>query len=196
METFTIGLADQWWLRVLGRNPLIRRSDRIEALVVCLAVLLCVVAIPIAAAVGTAVHDVRMRYYAEQAQARHQVTATAGEDALVEFQPNHVSFSARTSWTFAGRKHADVVAWSDRVKSGDQQTIWVNDAGDDVGPPPSPRQATSDGIGAAFAAWSLVAAASAVSVYVVRRRLERWRFAQWDREITASRENNGTQHRE
>ena len=61
---------------VVGRNPLIRISDRVEALVLVLAVVVSLLAIPIAAAVGTAVHDSRSSLYAEQAQARRMVTAT------------------------------------------------------------------------------------------------------------------------
>ena len=29
MQTFTIGLGRLWWVRVLGRNPLVRRSDHV-----------------------------------------------------------------------------------------------------------------------------------------------------------------------
>jgi hypothetical protein len=38
MQTFTLGLRRSWWIRVLGRNPLVRTSDRVEALVLALAV--------------------------------------------------------------------------------------------------------------------------------------------------------------
>jgi hypothetical protein len=48
VETFTIGLGDRWWSRVWSRNPLVRRTDRIEVMVLSLAVLLTVVAMPIA----------------------------------------------------------------------------------------------------------------------------------------------------
>jgi hypothetical protein len=47
MQTFTLGLRRIWWIRVLGRNPLVRTSDRVEALVLALAFL--VIAVGIAA---------------------------------------------------------------------------------------------------------------------------------------------------
>ena len=53
MQTFTIGLGRGWWVRLLGRNPLVRSSDRIEVMVLSLAVLLTVVAVPVAGAIGT-----------------------------------------------------------------------------------------------------------------------------------------------
>ena len=61
MQTFTIGLGRGWWVRLLGRNPLVRSSDRIEVMVLSLAVLLTVVAVPVAGAIGTSVYDARTR---------------------------------------------------------------------------------------------------------------------------------------
>ena len=39
MQTFAIGLGRGWAVRLLGRNPLVRSSDRIEVMVLGLAVL-------------------------------------------------------------------------------------------------------------------------------------------------------------
>ena len=68
METVTVGLPRWPIVRLLGRNPLIRISDRVEAVVLVLAVLVSPLAASIAAAVGTAVDDSRRHLYAEQAQ--------------------------------------------------------------------------------------------------------------------------------
>ena len=82
MDTFTVRLP-RWpfvqWL--FGRNPLIRLSDRVEALVLVFAVVVSVLAAPMAAAVGTAVYDSRSTFYAEQAQNRRTVTATVIDDS-------------------------------------------------------------------------------------------------------------------
>src|SRR6476469_8095277 len=77
MDTFTLRLP-RWpvLLRLAGRDPLVRTTDRIEALVVVLAVVVSLLAIPIAAAVGTAVYDSRRQAYAEQTHTRHPVAAT------------------------------------------------------------------------------------------------------------------------
>jgi len=91
MQTFTIGLGHRWWTQVFRRNPLVRRSDRIEVLVLGFAVLLTVVAIPVVGAIGTFVHDARNKLYAEQALTRHEVTATAIEDGVVVVQPPRTS---------------------------------------------------------------------------------------------------------
>ena len=142
MQTFTIGLGRGWWVRLLGRNPSVRSGDRIEVMVLSLAVLLTVVAVPIAGAIGTLVHDSRARVYAEEAQTRHQVTATAIEDATIVVQPYNFSFTARATWSAAVRDHSDIVRWSDQVKAGDQQLIWVNAEGATVGPPSSSSDAS------------------------------------------------------
>ena len=123
MQTFTIGLGRGWWVRLLGRNPLVRSSDRIEVMVLSLAVLLTVVAVPVAGAIGTFVYDAHARVYAEEAQIRHQVTATAIEDGTVVIQPKSLSFTARATWSATRRDHTEIIMWSDQMKAGDQQSI-------------------------------------------------------------------------
>jgi hypothetical protein len=86
MEHFTIGLGNHWWVQAFGRSPLVRRSDRIEAIVLVLAVILIVVAIPIAGAIGTFVLDERTRAYAEEAHSRHQVLATATDEGMSSYE--------------------------------------------------------------------------------------------------------------
>ena len=175
MQTFTIGLGRDWWVR-LGRNPLVRSSDRIEVMVLSLAVLLTVVAVPIGGD-RHLVYDAHTRVYAEEARTRHQVTATAIEDGTVVMQPKSLSFTARATWSAAGRDHSDIVTWSDQVKAGDQQSIWVNADGAKVGPPSLSGDAAADAVRLAIYVWLGVAAASAGLVYVVRRGLDRRRYS-------------------
>ena len=178
MQTFTIGLGRGWWVRLLGRNPLVRSSDRIEVMVLSLAVLLTVVAVPIAGAIGTFVYDAHTRVYAQEAQTRHQVTATPIEDGTVVTQPKSLSFTARATWTVVGRDHPEIFIWSDRVKAVDQKSIWVNADGAKVGPPSSSSDAAADAVGIAINVGLGVAAASAGLLYVVRRGLDHRRDAQ------------------
>ena len=136
-------------------------------------------------------YDAHTQVYAKEAQTRHQVTATAIEDGTVIMQPKSLSFTARATWSAAGRDHSESVTWSDQVKAGDQQSIWVNADGAKVGPPSSSSDAAADAAGIAITVWLGMAAASAGLVYLVRRGLDHRRYAQWDREINASRENDG-----
>jgi hypothetical protein len=45
------------------RNPLVRVTDRLEALVIVLAIVVSLLAAPVAGAVGTAVYDARRQQY-------------------------------------------------------------------------------------------------------------------------------------
>lgn len=191
METFTIGLGNRWWVRAWGSNPLARRSDRIEVVVLCLAALLTVVAMPIAGAIGTVVHEERTQHFVEEAATRHQVIATAVEDGTVVTQAKGIAFTAEATWSDDGTLHRGIVTWPERLKVGDQQSIWVNQVGDYVEPPSPPSRADSEAIGAGLVVWLSAAGASAALVYLVRCRLDRWRYAQWDREISAAYDNNG-----
>lgn len=64
MITFRLRLPCRTILRVFSRNPLVRGTDRLEAVVMLLAVTVSLLTIPFAAAAGTAVHDSRSHVYA------------------------------------------------------------------------------------------------------------------------------------
>jgi hypothetical protein len=191
METFTIGIGHRWWAQVFRRNRLVRHSDRIEVLVRGFALVLVVVAIPVAAAIGTSVHDGRTRVYAEESYSRHQVTATAVERGEVVVEYRGVSFMARATWSASGRDYTDVVNWTGLAKIGDRQAIWVNDAGAAVGPPSPPSRAVGEAVTIATLVWFGVAGVAAGVVFLVGRWLNRRRFAQWDDHIKAFRANQG-----
>jgi hypothetical protein len=191
METFTIGLRSPWWIRALGRkNPLVRSTDRIEAMTVAIAVIVTVFAIPIAAAIGTSVHGDRAGRFAAEAQTRHQLIATATEKGRVAVHSRIIDFSAEATWSDAGRTHRGVVAWSEPVNIGDKQSIWVNNDGENVAQPSPPSRADGEAIGVGLLIWLGVAEFSAAMLYLVRRRLNRSRYAQWDREINPSPDND------
>ena len=81
MQWFTVA----WWrwrlAQPVARNPLVRTSDRIEVAVMALAVAVSLAVMPVALAIGTAVHDEHARAYAAEQHDRHRVVATATEDS-------------------------------------------------------------------------------------------------------------------
>ena len=191
METLTIGLRSPWWLRALGRrHPLVRSSDRIEAVTLVIAVVVTVFAIPAAGAIGTSVHDARTRTYADQAHTTHQVIATATENGQLVPNGRTIGFSAEAMWSEAGKTHRADISWTDWPKVGDRQGIWVNKEGEHVAQP-SPSRAAGEAIGIALAVWLGTAQVAVGLVQLIRRRLTHCRYAQWDREIQASRDNGG-----
>jgi hypothetical protein len=90
MQPFTIGFGRTWFLRAWGRNELVRSTDRWQAWVLSVAVTLAVIALPIAAALGTAVHDARLATYTEQAHDRHVVSATVVSETATILHGNPV----------------------------------------------------------------------------------------------------------
>ena len=104
MDTFTVRSPRWLVVRLFGRNPLIRISDRVEALVLVLTVVVSLLAAPIAAAVGTAVYDSRSRLYAEQAQTRRTVTAT-----VIDSPARSDTITVRARWFAAGAEHTGAV---------------------------------------------------------------------------------------
>ena len=65
MDTYAVRLP-RWpiLVRLLGRDPLVRTTDRVEALVSVLTVVVTLLAVPIAAAIGTELYDTRRHAYA------------------------------------------------------------------------------------------------------------------------------------
>ena len=82
METFTLDPRCWGIGRIFGRNPLLRRADRIEALVTLVALVVSLVAIPVAGVGGAAVYGVHDSRYAQQARERHAVMATVADTGI------------------------------------------------------------------------------------------------------------------
>jgi hypothetical protein len=191
METFTIGVGHGWWTRIWSRNPLVRRSDRIEVLVAVLAVAMVIAAVPVAATIGTAVYDARSHVYVHDEATRHPVMATAMKDGAAAPWVTGVWFIVRAKWSAAGREHVEFVATDYRARTGDQVTIWVDDQGRYVGTQRPSTRATNDAVQVAVLVWLAAAGVAAGAVSVVRWRLDRKRYAAWECAIRTSAGDGG-----
>lgn len=175
MQTFAI--RPPRWLSVLfGRNPLIRTTDRLEALALVLTFVMALLAAPVAGAAGTAIYDSRSRHHAEQAQSRTAVTATV-IDLPARSDPTRV----QARWYAAGAEHTGLVQARSTPRTGESFEIQVNQDGTYAGPPH--LSAAREAVLVALAVW-LNATAAAVLVYVgVRSVLNRARLAGWRPEV-------------
>lgn len=147
-----------------GRSPA-RIAGRGRTLFAIWVLVVGLVGVPIAIAVGNSVHESRSRYHAEQALARHEVTAvvTSGTVAHRELSnPQTVSVPAR--WVAGGVKHAGPVSAPSGVKTGDSIDIWVDEDGYHVGLPH--KNALDEAVAAGLVAWVSVAVVAAVLVVV------------------------------
>ena len=189
MQTFTIGWGRNWCIRALGRNPLVRATDRIEAIVAVLAILLALISVPIAGAIGTSVHEARTRIYAEEAQGRHIVTAVATGNSVAT--PNTGAFAVRVKWSVAVGDHVATLIRNEPVRAGAPLDIWVNKAGANVSPPSTPSSVGIEAVAVAVVSWLAIAGVAAGIAYGIRWSLNRRRYAQWQREISAWADGNG-----
>jgi hypothetical protein len=181
MDTFTLRWPRWRFIRLFGRNPLIRASDRVEALVVVFAVLVVLVAAPIAAAVGTAVYDSRSHLHAAQAQNPRTVTATVTGDTFVRRDTLGQMVTVPARWFAAGAEHTGTVAAPPGAKTGDSIDIWVAEDGSHTGPPL--RTALDAAVAAAEAIWFGAAMAAAALVAGSRAILNRARHARWQEDF-------------
>ncbi|MEU6811516.1 hypothetical protein ABZ920_21515 [Streptomyces sp. NPDC046831] len=178
------------------RNPLRRATDLAECWVALVALLLMVVAAPLAGVlVGSAAQDALQRSVRDQRQARHPVTATvAGRLGRATPPPDPETPSGRdivsrvaADWTAPDgtRRHGPVTTTLKSPAPGDHFTLWTDRHGRAVTPPLDSATATTHavlaGAGAAMTAAGLVEGIRRLIVWrMVRRRYARWDRA-WER---------------
>lgn len=193
MQTVQCG----WWhwrmTQAIGRNPLVRMTDRVETLVMVMAVMASLIAIPVAGAMATAIHEERGRAYVAEAQHRQAVTATVTATSAT-LRGTDVAV-VQANWQFAGVQRTERFRWDQPVKAG--QTIQISVYPDGRRAPPLDPwwRAGVDASVAAVSFWLAVTAVSAMLVAVARPCLRRVRYAAWDRDIASLADGGGTQHR-
>jgi hypothetical protein len=193
MDTFTLRLP-RWpvLLRLLDRDPLVRTTDRIQALVLVLAVAVSLLAIPITAAVGTAVYDSSRHIYAEQAHTRHTVTATVTDVPATQIvRTGTTTVPAR--WTAGGAEHTGAVKAQSTAKTGDPIEIWVDNTGAQVPAPTPTTRAAVEAVTGALVIWISVAAIAATLSTLTRAICDRIRFTGWQHDLD-SLVGNGDGH--
>jgi hypothetical protein len=183
MNTVALSRKTWWVAGAFGRNPLLRRTDRIEALIIVFAVTVAVAALLGAAAVGAGVYGSRYRLYADEAQTRHTVTATVVEADASTSKPHATASQVRATWRVGEDERTDWFRTDNTVKAGDHIDIWVNDYGDHMMPPTPTSQAAVDAVGVGLGIWLAVAIAMTALVGAARTPLNRIRHAQWEREM-------------
>jgi hypothetical protein len=180
MDTFTVQMPPWRFLLLFGRNPLVRAIDRVEALVLVFAVVVSLLVAPIAAAVGTAIYDSRRHIYADQAQTQRMVTATVIDDGTSQISRSK-TLTAHARWFVDGAEHTGTIKTRHVVKPGDSLDIWVDQRGNQVGPPT--KSAVAEGVAAALAIWLTVAMAATALFAGIRAVINRARHATWQRDF-------------
>ena len=194
MQTFAL-TTGSWLRRLVARSPLVRASDRIEAAAMLIVLVAAVLVIPFVGALGTAIYDSRIHTIAAERPTRHEVEATATRDSSVTRVPYQSSFLTPLEWEFSGHAHTDTVSTRHPMKVGDQTSIWVDTAGERTEPPRSSEDAATDAVAAAFGLWVAVVGLGVAAWALLRLRLDRMRYAAWDRELDDLADNGGRSNR-
>jgi hypothetical protein len=192
MRTFLRKRRRRWVARAFGRNPLLRWTDRAEACVVLVAILLMLVVCPLCVAKGADVYRTHAQLYADQSRSRHTVTAFVAATGQPAHEPHTTASVVLAVWAMGDdgarggesqRMRAEWIRTRRTVVAGDQFDIWVDDAGAPVDAPIPLMQAGFDAIGDGAGIGGAAILVLMTGVGVLRSPLNRIRQAQLEREI-------------
>jgi len=193
-EPWTPGVSPAPWTRRLGfdRNPLRRRTDRIEAAIRLATVILLLVAVPIAViAVGRQADHLAQRQAHAQQTAEHQVTAVLLEQAQATGVPDPYT-SVELAYVLArwqppsGPPRSGQVLAPAGTHAGSTVRIWIDASGAVIGPPPNRREIVGDVIITAVVTGLVASLLLLGSNALARRILDRRRLNAWDAEWRAT----------
>lgn len=172
-----------WYLRALGRNPLVRAGDRLEALAVLGVLVVALMAVPVAGRAESHFLDIGVRSAEAQAQTRHSVAAVVvvGSTGLsTDFDgPAYV----RAQWRDGAQVHTENVISPSIVKAGDPLQLWLDDKGRVVTAPMTAGDAKLSAICAAALLWTALVSLAVLAAVTVRVKLDRSRDRAWEREL-------------
>ncbi len=168
---------------LLGSGPLMRATDRIQALARILFVALVLGAVPVALAVATAAGSSTQSVADAQAASRHRVTATLLEDAArPAADSDHAPSLASVLATWSARPgvpREGTVLGPTGAKAGTTVTIWVDDSGDVTTPPLDGSDVVNQAVLSGVSTLIGISAAAGLGYLWVRTMLERSRMRRW-----------------
>lgn len=171
------------------RNPLARRSDRVEAALVLILVVVWLVSLPVVATIGS------VRWADAVARSADQLRMLTTVQAVVEQTepvtpgmagPPPMSIIAPVSWTGSdGQLATGVVEVPASAGVGDRVPIWLDGAGRVVPAPPSPEALAGLTVFVGAVTWILLGLLMLLVGWGTRRRLDRRRLRAWAQEWAA-----------
>lgn len=180
-----------WCQCLVGRNPLVRSSDRLQARALLAIVVVAAVALPAAGAVGGAVYDGRVQDFAQHRATLREIAVTATADS----RPANAGYSkyhfTPVRWTVDDTVRTDELRTPYVVKSGERQLVWVDDTGARVAVPLGPEDATTQAVVIGCLLWLLIAGAGGACWFLLRLRLDGSRDDGWERDLAGQRDDGG-----
>ena len=187
-----------WVLCGLGRNTLVRRHDRLEALItVCLLALL-VAAVPTAMLAGRAMSAAQAEQNQEYVRSLNTVEATVVQ--VRKGAPSRVPHLTRNldvKFVWAYNERTETISGLDTDdQPGDRITVWLDSAGQITDPPRTPAEIGSAGRGVGLAVWTTMTLAILGAMAVLRADMDRRRYDAWDRQWRVFSSGNGRANRD
>lgn len=175
--------------RSLRRNdPLVRRSDRIEALLVLALTALALLLVPLAVWIGERTADSQVALADRQTAEYSTVTATTVADTSIDSVPTFDSTitsptAVPAKWVWGDEVRRGDVIVDQGTRAGTDTTIWVDTHGNPVGSPLNRANATFAAVLTGLFVWVGTMSLAVSGQLLVRWRLHRARSAEWDREL-------------
>lgn len=176
-----------WRLVRVGRSPLARGCDRVEAGAAILAVVVALLALPIVASAGSETYARSVQEARQEASAVHRSTATLLADAPARPHGDEgwtaPAARVRAHWvTPDGADRTGIVSAEYETPRGTEVTIWLDDRGEPTAEPMTSGDAAARGVGTALGLWLVTLAGLAGALWLLHQALERLRYARWSRE--------------
>ncbi|MCV7229047.1 Rv1733c family protein [Mycolicibacterium komossense] len=173
----------RWVMHALGTNPLIRRTDRLEAISIVLIIGLSLIAIPFVNRIGDDISEARMQTISAQQRDWHPVTAVALNDSSAPSARFAKPAPVRAQWKEGTQLRTELVPGPVFLKAGAPLTVWLDGSGKIVHPPTTADEVRSSMTSRAWAVWLSAVAAAALVAAGLRRWLDRSRTRAWEREL-------------
>lgn len=172
-----------------ARSPLVRRTDRLEARLFMLVVVVLVAMVPVSWLAANAMWTSQSELARQQQAERVPVTATLDADPVSNatgWGESTYYATAPVTWTWQSeQRHADVTADSD-LQTGDELEIWVEArTGEQTTPPLTFSAAQFSSILSGVALWVFTAVFAVGLFMLAQWRIEVRRSREWSRDIEA-----------
>lgn len=177
------------------RNPLVRRSDRIQSRAKSVVLTLMILTLPLAAWFGMSTLGAQQDRISQQQYTVHPVTAvtTAATEASPLLQSDLAaqnSASVDATWSYLGLDHHDDVSVTIGSPAGTPVAIWVNDDGNRTTQPISGGDAIAAALFTGLGSLLVVALLLYGAYAALRFNLDAKRYAEWDLAIVNFMDRN------
>jgi len=186
-----------WVLCALRRNSLVRRQDRVEAVVRIILLAMLVIAVPAAAFAGRAAGADEAEQILPYTQSLSPVEATVVEvrSAMPSRMPT-LTQKVGVEWTEAFQERKEYISTRETVHVGDRLTIWIDEAGKPADPAKQTQRMHNAELSVGLTVWTGTTFFVVAAFAFLRVRLDRRRSAEWDRQWLLLSTGNGRANRD